>query len=304
LFTSIWYNNIIDEKRQEFKMMQGSNAVPFIDFNKKYKVTSVMKNNFTVTPPPVYAKGEHLKTVQYAYQHAQGGCYAKGFLYTCMHCPFVQPNKCIIIKQDIKTGKIVGISREYEFGHANDATFNPDNNTIVIAYCDGTTRLAILDADTLEYTKTVTLEGRELINIHYDPQAKVYVACAFQNEIFYVYDKDFKLTNSFKGFMSPGPVREYSLQGCITDGVYVYVLEWHGGQVWGELKGQGGATHETSSSHFNIFDIKTGEHVAVIDTGIPREIEYAAYVDGKFYIGSNNIHWNGLEVWEMTVSYI
>ena len=27
-------------------------------------------------------------------------------------------------------------------------------------------------------------------------------------------------------------------------------------------------------------------------------------VDGKFYIGSNNIHWNGLEVWEMTVSYI
>jgi YhcH/YjgK/YiaL family protein len=145
------------------------------------------------------------------------------------------------------------------------------------------------------------LEGRELINIHYDPQAKVYVACAFQNEIFYVYDKDFKLTNSFKAFMSPGPVREYSLQGCITDGVYVYVLEWHGGQRWGELRGRGGATTETSTSHFNVFDIKTGEHVAVIDTGIPREIEYAAYVDGKFYVGCNRIDWNGLEVWEMTV---
>ena len=112
-------------------MMQGSNAVPFIDFNKKYKVTSVMKNNFTVTPPPVYAKGEHLKTVQYAYQHTQGGCVAKGFLYTCMHCPFVQPNKCIIIKQELSSGKIVGFSREYEFGHANDATYNPHNNTIV-----------------------------------------------------------------------------------------------------------------------------------------------------------------------------
>ena len=101
--------------------------------------------------------------------------------------------------------------------------------------------------------------------------------------------------------MTPGAVVDYCLQGCITDGVYVYVLEWHGGQRWGELRGRGGATTETSSSHFKVFDIKTGEHVAVIDTGIPREIEYAAYVDGKFYIGCNRIDWNGLEVWEMTV---
>lgn len=285
-------------------MMQGSNAVPFIDFNKKYKVTSVMKNNFTVTPPPVYAKGEHLKTVQYAYQHTQGGCVAKGFLYTCMHCPFVQPNKCIIMKQELQSGKIVGFSREYEFGHANDATYNPDENTIVISICDGTPRMAVLNADTLEHIKTVTLEGCDLCNVHYDPISRVYVSCAAQNKTVYVYDENFALINSFEAFMTPGPVVDYCIQGCITDGVYVYVLEWHGGQRWGELHGRGGATTETSTSHFKVFDIKTGEHVAVIDTGIPREIEYAAYVDGKFYVGCNRIDWNGLEVWEMTVSYI
>ena len=190
-------------------MMQGSNAVPFIDFNKKYKVTSVMKNNFTVTPPPVYAKGEHLKTVQYAYQHTQGGCVAKGFLYTCMHCPFVQPNKCIIMKQELQSGKIVGFSREYEFGHANDATYNPDENTIVISICDGTPRMAVLNADTLEHIKTVTLEGCDLCNVHYDPISRVYVSCAAQNKTVYVYDENFALINSFEAFMTPGPVVDY-----------------------------------------------------------------------------------------------
>ena len=274
---------------------------PFVDFSKKYKVSSVLKENFTVTPSPVCTEGESFRAVKYAYQHTQGGCAAKGFLYTCMHSPYVQPNKCIIMKQDINSGKIVGFSREYEFGHANDATYDPHNNTIVISLCDGTTGMAILDADTLEYIKTVTLEGHGLCNIHYDPVTRVYVSCAAQNEMIYVYDDNFNLINSFEAFMTPGPVVDYCIQGCITDGVYVYVLEWHGGQRWGELRGRGGATTETSTSHFNVFDIKTGEHVAVIDTGIPREIEYAAYVDGKFYIGCNRIDWNGLEVWEMTV---
>lgn len=106
--------------------------IPFVDFSKKYTVSSVLKNKFSVTPPPVYTEGDSFKAVKYAYQHAQGGCVANGFLYTCMHSPFVQPNKCIIIKQELSSGKIVGFSREYEFGHANDATYNPDENTIVI----------------------------------------------------------------------------------------------------------------------------------------------------------------------------
>lgn len=278
-------------------------AVPFVDFSKKYKVDTVLRTRYTVTPPPARIEGEEdgFKTVKYRYQHTQGGCEAKGFLYTCMHTPYVN-NKCVIMKQNLKTGELLGFSKEYEFGHANDATYNPDENTIVISYCDGTTRMAILDADTLEYKDTVTLEGHVLCNIHYDPVTKLYVSCAVQNEAIYVYDKDFKLINSFKAFMTQGPVVEYSMQGCITDGVYVYVLEWHGGQKWGELRGQGGASTETSTSHFNVFNIYTGEHVAVIDTGIPREIEYAAYVDGKFLVGCNNIRWNGLEVWEVKIT--
>ena len=290
------------KKGEETKMEGSKKAAPFVDFNKTFKVNSVLKSAFTVTPPPVCTEGESFKVVKYAYQHTQGGCAANGFLYTCMHSPFVNPNKSIIIKQNLSSGKIVGFSCEYAFGHANDATYNPDENTIIISFCDGTTKMAILDADTLAHKKTITLEGHMLCNIHYDPITKIYVSCAVQNETIYIYDKDFKLINKFNAFMSSGPEVDYSMQGCITDGVYVYVLEWHGGKRWGELRGRGGATTETSTSHFNVFDIKTGEHIAVIDTEIPREIEYAEYVDGKFYIGCNRIDWNGLEVWEMTVT--
>ena len=275
-------------------------AVPFVDFSKKYKTNASKRWSFGVASPLCVEGDGHLKTVKYKFQNAQGGCEAKGYLYSCMHAP--SQNTCCILKHDIANKKLIGITEAMEIGHANDATYNPDENTIVVSYCDGTTRMAILDADTLEHKETVTLEGHVLCNIHYDPVTKVYVACAVQNEAIYVYDKDFKLINSFKAFMTQGPVVEYSMQGCITDGVYVYVLEWHGGEKWGELRGQGGASTETSTSHFNVFNIYTGEHVAVIDTGIPREIEYAAYVDGKFLVGANKIDWTGLEVWELEIT--
>ena len=277
-------------------------AVPFVDFSRKFKTNAKKRWSFTTASPMCVEGDGHLKTVKHIFQNTQGGCEAKGYLYTCMHSP--TQNTCCILKHDLANPnkRLVGITGEMAFGHANDATYNPDENTIVISYCDGTTRMAILDADTLEHKETVTLEGHVLCNIHYDPVTKVYVSCAVQNEAIYVYDKDFKLINSFKAFMSPGPEVEYSMQGCITDGVYVYVLEWHGGQKWGELRGRGGATTETSTSHFNVFNIYTGEHVAVIDTGIPREIEYAAYVDGKFLIGANKIDWSGFELWELEIT--
>lgn len=270
-------------------------ATPYVDFSKEFTVASKHREEFDL-PSPMSVNGG-----DYKYQHSQGGCYAKGILYSIMHAP-TNPPKCCIYKHDAKTGEYLGHSQELEIGHANDATYNPEENTIVVSYCDGTTRMAILDADTLEYKETVTLEGHVLCNIDYNPKNEIYVAVAVQCEAVYVYDKNFKLINSFKAFMTPGEEVEYSMQGCLTDGVYVYVLEWHGGKKWGELRGRGGATMETSTSHFKVFDLKTGEHMGIIDTRIPLEIEYAARIDGKFLVGCNNIRWSGLEVWEMEIS--
>ena len=272
-------------------------ARAFVNPQSRLTVRAVHRKEFDITPSPMCITGG-----DYRYQHVQGGCEANGYLYTCMVSAGMNPTKCCIFKHDIASGKLVGHSDELELGHANDAAYNPDNNTIIVSLCDGTTRMAILDADTLELRDVVTLEGHVLCNIHYDPVSKIYAAAAVQCEKIYVYDSEFRLIRSFDAFMTPGEVVEYSMQGAITDGIYMYVLEWHGGRQWGELKGQGGATNETSSSHFNVFDLRTGEHAGVIDLHIPRETEYAVYKNGKFLIGCNNIRWNGLEVYEVEIT--
>ena len=269
------------------------NKKAYVNMNVKNLVRAVHRAEFDVTPPPMSVMGEN-----YRYQHVQGGCEAKGYLYTCMITANPNEPKCCILKQNIQTGELVSYSDEMSLGHANDATYNPDENTIVISLCDGTTRMAILDADTLKLKEIITLEGHVLCNIHYDPVTKIYIAVAVQCEAIYVYDKSFRLIKQFNGFMNRGPVRDYSMQGAMTDGVYVYVLEWHGGKHWAETN----VTDEADvKSDFIVFDLATGECAGTIELGIRREIEYATYLNGKFYVGCNNIRWDGLEVYEVEI---
>lgn len=267
---------------------------PFIDFSKKYTVCSTLREEFSLTPSPMSVTGG-----DYRYQHVQGGCEAKGYLYTCMHTPYTTPNKCCIIKQDFRTGEVVGHSREFEFGHANDATFNPDENTIVVSFCDHTNQNAILDADTLSLKEIKVLEGDCLCNIDYDPERQIYVCVDYQCRFIYVYDKEFRLIKSFEGFMSQGVLREFVMQGVVTDGIYAYVLEWHGGERWAR---ENITESKDVKTHFLVFDLKTGKYVDTVDLGIRREIEYAVYRNGRFYVGCNNIRWNGLELYEVEIT--
>ena len=80
---------------------------------------------------------------------------------------------------------------------------------------------------------------------------------------------------------------DFIMQGILTDGTYAYVLEWLGAPV--------------NRSHFNVFELSSGKHAGVIDLKLPREVEYAAYVDGKFLMGCNNARWNGLEIYEVEI---
>jgi len=274
-------------------MMNNANGSAFVDMSKNLTVRAVHRKEFDLASPMSVTGG------QYKYQHTQGGCEAKGFLYTCMVTDgSVSPTKCCIFKHNLANGELVGHSAEMELGHANDAAYNPDENIIVISLCDGTTRMAILDADTLELVRIVELEGHILCNIAYDPMTKLYTASAVQNECIYVYDKDFRLIRKFPGFMSREESGEYSMQGAITDGVYTYVLEWHGGHRWPK---ENITIEKEVHSHFLVYRLDNGEYAGTIELGILREVEYAAYVNGKLYIGCNNIRWNGLEVYEAVI---
>ncbi len=276
--------------------MNNVKPTAFVNMKGNIKVHSIHRKEFDVCPFPM-----NLVEGDYMYANIQGGCEAKGYLYTCMVWTPSDPakSKCRIMKQDINTGTVVGYSEAMELGHANDATYNPDENTILVSFCDGTTRMAILDADTLNLKEVITLEGHVLCNIHYDPLKKIYVSVAYQCEAVYVYDKDFKLINHFKGFMSNRYGRDYVMQGSITDGVYVYVIEWHGGKSWVETNT---TIEEDARAGLLVFDLATGKFVDTIDLGIHVETEYAVYLNGKFYFGCNNIRWNGFELYEVEIT--
>ena len=128
---------------------------------------------------------------------------------------------------------------------------------------------------------------------------KTYVAVSIQCEDIYVYDKNFNVINHFNGKMSHRYGRDYVMQGVIHDGVYAYVLEWHGGKSWVETNT---TIEEDARSSLLVYDIATGDFKGAIDLGIHVEIEYAVWKDGKFYFGCNNIRWNGLEVYEVEIS--
>ncbi len=276
--------------------MNNAKPTPFVNMNGTVKARATHRSEFDLPSPKSVTGGD------YIYKDAQGGCEAKGYLYTWMITESwwdVPATKSCVLKHNIKTGELVSISEEMELGHANDATYNPDENTILVSFCDGTTRMAILDADTLKLKDIVTLEGHHLCNIHYDPVTKIYVAVAVQCQAVYVYDKDFKLINRFKAFMTPGIKREYVMQGVITDGVYAYVLEWHGGKSWEETNT---TIMDEARSKLIVFDLYTGEHVNTIDLGINVEIEYAVYLNGKFYFGCNNSRWKGFELYEVEIT--
>ena len=263
-------------------MNHNNKPAPFVNMAGTIAVNTVHRKEFDVPVPSCTNGGD------YKYQCVQGGCEYKGRLYTFMVTSGkIYPQKCCIVTQDLSTGKQLAVSDEYSFGHANDATFNPHENTMVVCFCDETTRMAILDADTLELKCVKEIEGKVPCNVHYVAELKTYVVCGFQNESIYLYDKDLNFIRKFPAFMTKADGKDFIMQGVISDGTYAYVLEWLGGNV--------------NRSNFNVFELDTGKHVGVIDLNIPLEIEYAVYVDGKFLVGCNNKSWSGLEIHEVAI---
>ena len=272
-------------------------AVPYVDFSKKVSAESTHLSYMDIKKFKSVAGGD------YNYQWTQGGCIANGCVYTFMVTDNnTLPRKCCIVKTDIESGTVISKSAELALGHANDATYNPHDNVIVVADCGetGTNKVYVLDADTLTISKTLSLKGGLSCSIAYDETNQRYIGVDVQNSAIYVYNRSFNLVKTLKSFgMSksefPG---EFSMQGAHTDGVYLYVLEWHGGSRWAS---ENITVEKEVVSHIRVVNIDTGDHVKTIDLGIKREVEYIGYLDGSFYIGCNNIGWTGMEFYKVDI---
>ena len=112
------------------------------------------------------------------------------------------------------------------FGHANDATYDPNTGYIYICTMLEDGSIIVLDADTLDYVKTVYAKNADN-NPYY-----VWQICFDRiNNCFYSssgsgiasYDENWNYINTIQA--SPHP--SATSQGCETDGTYIYRVTYN-----------------------------------------------------------------------------
>ena len=190
----------------------------------------------------------------------QGGCYTGKNYYQAI----ISKNEetAVILKKNVETGEII-YSEPRPMEHANDITYNPKTNQIIVT--GSGEKLYIYDADTLEYIKTVNL-GYTISAISYNEHDDTYVTLSWENN--YYFDADFKYikTNKMRK-------REKTSQGMCSDENYIYNLycESIGGGKYKTFV----IIHDHNSNLIN--------EVTVSITG-NWEPENISIVDGELYI--------------------
>ena len=152
-------------------------------------------------------------------------------------------------------------------GHANDATYCSKDGCIYICSMLADGSIIVLDADTLDYVKTVYAVNGDgdpyyVWQICYDRLAnRFYSSCGAGVAI---YDEDWNYVGSMQAPAHPSA----TAQGCETDGEYIYRVTYNP----------------------NLLDVMTvdGEYVTTITNPMSGEPETLMYDwNGKYYFNKN-----------------
>ncbi len=162
----------------------------------------------------------------------QGGCSdGKRYYYQAfMHREDVfdqEHNEVRIAKIDMESGKIVKLSRNLWLHHANDMTYNPKTNKLIV--CNNKPHrnwLTVLDPETLEMERTIELSV-QIFGITYNEKRDVYAVGISFGKSFCLLDADFRVIDD--KIYSPSPLTErYTNQGIGSDDDFIYFAFWDG----------------------------------------------------------------------------
>ncbi len=192
----------------------------------------------------------------------QGGCYNGKDYYQAMISE--KEELAVIMKKNIETGEIIYSEPRYMV-HANDVTYNPKTNQIVVVGSGSGSMVYIYDATTLEFIKSFDI-GYIISAISYNEHDDTYVTLSWENN--YYFDADFKYikTNKMKK-------REKTSQGMCSDDKYIYNLY---------CEGLGNGRYKT----FVIIHDHKGNFINEITVSITNnwEPENISIIDGELYI--------------------
>ena len=198
------------------------------------------------------------------YQGRQGGYFDGEYFYQA----FIGSDEVlgVIGKKNIKTGELI-YSEPYEIGHANDMTYDPNTNRILVG--DGN-NIFFFDADTLEYKETKTV-GHSAARLSYSLERNTYIV-----HYFYFYDEDFNYTGEYfnRQLSKVTSLTELRGHGSSCDDTFIYWL-----------------LHKYVDGVYNTYIVVYdwyGNILAFVDVSNlgGYEPENISFVDGKLYVAA------------------
>ena len=193
---------------------------PIIPFSKKcdQRYTAKATERFAVRTP--------LETNE----NVQGGCSdgRKYYYQVFMRREDVfnqEHNEVRVVKIDMERGEVVKMSRNLWLHHANDMTYNPKTNKLIV--CNNKPHrnwLTVLDPETLEMERTIELPV-EIFGITYNEKRNVYAVGISFGKSFCLLDEHFRVIDN--KIYTPSPLTErYVNQGIGSDDDFIYFAFW------------------------------------------------------------------------------
>ena len=193
------------------------NTLPFLK-KDEFRFAATATERFRVTSPIESNK------------NAQGGCsdgkkyYYQAFIHRD-NASGQEHNDVRVAKIDAASGEIVKLSKKLWLHHANDMTYNPKTNKLLV--CNNAPHrnwLTVLDPETLEMERTIELPV-QIFGITYNEKRDIYAAGISFGKSFCLLDADFKVIDD--QIYSPSPLTErYVNQGIGSDDDFIYFAFW------------------------------------------------------------------------------
>ncbi len=210
----------------------------------------------------------------------QGGCSDGTYYYQA----FIQKdtdsneknNVVRIVKVELATGKRVLTSGDLDLNHSNDITYNSKTNQLIVCHNNPyRTKLSIINPETLEFIKDVTIEA-SIYSIDYNEKHDMYVIGLSGGQTFRFLDADFKYVDN-KIHTPTEQTKGYTTQGVACDDEYIYFVLY-------------------KQNVITVYDWD-GEFVALIELDVGSvEPENLSIVNCEIYVGSSG---GGSTVWKV-----
>lgn len=181
-----------------------------------------------------------------------------------------------LVKVDLESWEIVAEVHDLELGHANDLTYDPRQNRLIVTPCGP--KLYVLDADSLAVTEALTLDTQQY-SLEYHPGKDRYVAGISNSYDGAVLDGSFQLLQTHTGVFNRG-VR----QGMTCDDNYIYYLRYG-----------------TSNNYIVVYDWE-GNYITCLTLPMVGEAENLFIRGDKFILGVHHLLEDRADIYELTLT--